>query len=162
MEPILDVFVPGPPVGKQRPRVCVRGGRVFAYTPEKTREWEHAASLIIGADAPRRLTCPVRIEVECYLEQLKTKPKTHPTIKPDIDNIAKAALDACVMSSVIVDDQQVTELVCCKYFAGAMGPGVRIRVFELGSEKTEFGISKTEFGIRHLTLREGKSTKITR
>ena len=46
---VLDVVIPGQPVGKGRPKFVRATGR--AYTPKGTAEWERSAAY--GANAPR-------------------------------------------------------------------------------------------------------------
>ena len=41
-------IIPGPPIGKGRPRGAVRGGFVKMYTPKKTSDWEKSAAMLIG------------------------------------------------------------------------------------------------------------------
>ena len=36
----IKLTIPGPPKGKQRPRICRVNGRSMAYTPKETIEYE--------------------------------------------------------------------------------------------------------------------------
>lgn len=141
--------IEGPPVAKGRPRVSNRGGYPRIYTPQKTAKWEDAAAVILRAawgsskgDAP--LTGPVSVALLVRLPRPKRLTCSHvrtcscsdvvksgaalvaPT-KPDIDNLAKASLDALVRGQVIEDDRQVVGLAVSKHYAAADSePGVTI------------------------------------
>jgi len=52
--------------------------------------------------------------------------ETRPTVKPDVDNIAKAVFDSCLTGIVIRDDNQVVELIVTKYFSDQ--PRVEVRI----------------------------------
>ena len=117
------------PYGKGRPRFSMGSGFPRAYTPEKTRHFEmrfsdcaHGAMMRAGLiptyDAIRlRLIAyfPVpnsyskKKRGECIAGLIK------PTVKPDIDNVIKAALDA--MNGVVyADDKQVFEVIVSKRY----------------------------------------------
>lgn len=96
------VNIPGQPVPKGRPRFT-RGG--FAYTPEKTRKYEKlVAGLAKTAMAGRPpFGCPVKVMVTAFMKMPQMSKKRTadalagyvlPAVKPDADNLAKAALDA--------------------------------------------------------------------
>ena len=121
----LTVRVGGPPVAKGRPRVTRTG---IAYTPAKTRKYEThvrmAAQEAMGQGAP--VEGPLHVAVHAYLPVPKSwsKKKTRaalngdvkPTSRPDVDNYAKAALDA-LDGIVWGDDSQVVRLFVCKEYA---------------------------------------------
>ena len=97
------VNIPGQPVPKGRPRFT-KGG--FAYTPDKTRKYEKlVASLAKTAMAGRPpFGCPVKVMVTAFMRMPQMSKKRTadalagyilPAVKPDADNLAKAALDAC-------------------------------------------------------------------
>lgn len=137
VEPLLSVAIVGAPVGKGRPRVT-RQGR--AYTPEKTRTWEAAASAEIARTWGGRPAWlgPVRVEVDAVgaRPQRLLGKKNHDgrlwrLAKPDADNVAKIAMDALVMARVLGDDIQVVEITRARslYTARNEGPRVEIRMF---------------------------------
>ena len=128
-------FVPGRPVGKARPKFG--GGKV--YTPERTKAYEGLVRQAFLAEY-REAVCegekavfvhiwayfapPVRLseakkEALCGVDYAK---------KPDIDNIAKAILDA-LNGLVYADDRQVTEIYAKKSYAPLEGgEGVLVKV----------------------------------
>jgi Holliday junction resolvase RusA-like endonuclease len=135
---VLDVSVPGEPVGKGRPIFSRATGT--ARTPEKTVAWEekarqHAARVWPHAPMPRDV--PVVVEVEAVagrpqrLLGKRAEPGRLPHLgKPDIDNTIKACLDSLVLAGVLEDDTSVWRCVGVKEYA-AIGelPHVRVRVY---------------------------------
>ena len=116
----VRVTIPGPPVPKPRPRVA----RGRAYTPPRYAAWERGARLLAAASLPWGvlLTVPVRVVCDFYMPIPKSWPaarRAHPGLpegKPDVDNLAKAALDA-MNGTVFVDDAQVVDLSCRKRYS---------------------------------------------
>lgn len=100
----LKLVIDGVPVPKGRPRFTKAG---VAYTPAKTRAYEKQAAIIadIGmrANGLKMFECPVTVMATAYLQLPKSMTKKDraaalsgtllPAKKPDVDNIAKAALD---------------------------------------------------------------------
>jgi len=123
----LQFVIPGPPVGKGRPRFSTAGGKPRSYTPAVTREYEaliaaRAAEAMAGRDP---LKTPLRVMIEATmsipLSWSKTKRQAaldgdvYPS-RPDVDNIAKTVLDG--MNGVVYeDDAQVTHLKVNKKYA---------------------------------------------
>ena len=139
----IEFFVPGTPVGKGRPRAARRGAGVVMFTPEKTAGYEAlvaaAASNAMRAEAGPLFTGPLEAVLEMRIPIPASWSKAHkaaalagtelPTSKPDIDNVAKAILDAC-NGVVFRDDAQVVMLVATKAFSDE--PGVLVVIRECG------------------------------
>ena len=139
----IEFFVPGAPVGKERPRAARRGTGVVMFTPEKTAGYEAlvaaAASNAMRAEAGPLFTGPLEAVLEMRIPIPASWSKAHkaaalagtelPTSKPDIDNVVKAILDAC-NGVVFRDDAQVVMLVATKAFSDE--PGVRVVIRECG------------------------------
>ena len=139
----IEFFVPGTPVGKGRPRAARRGAGVVMFTPEKTAGYEAlvaaAASNAMRAEAGPLFTGPLEAVLEMRIPIPASWSKAHkaaalagtelPTSKPDIDNVAKAILDAC-NGVVFRDDAQVVMLAATKAFSDE--PGVRVVIRECG------------------------------
>ena len=137
----IEFFVPGPPVGKGRPRAARRGAGVVMFTPEKTAGYEAlvaaAASNAMRAEAGPLFTGPLEAVLEMRIPIPASWSKAHkaaalagaelPTSKPDIDNVAKAILDAC-NGVVFRDDSQIVMLTATKAFSDE--PGVRVVIRE--------------------------------
>ena len=137
----IEFFVPETPVGKRRPRAARRGTGVVMFTPEKTAGYEAlvaaAASNAMRAEAGPLFTGPLEAVLEMRIPIPASWSKAHkaaalagtelPTSKPDIDNVAKAILDAC-NGVVFRDDAQVVMLIATKAFSEE--PGVRVVIRE--------------------------------
>ncbi len=123
---IVAFQVPGKPFGKQRPRVNTRTHR--AYTPKQTMDYEKRI-----ANAYRRTTkykapkdTPVQMTIYAYHQVPKSAPKKRvgamlddrilPTVKPDIDNIAKVVIDG-LNKVAYEDDNQIVDLRVVKRYA---------------------------------------------
>lgn len=130
--------VPGVPVGKARPRVTLRGGRVWAYTPAKTRVYEEevrsVARLVFGKPllgplgADLTLCFPVPASWSRTKKSLALQGQIRPTGKPDCDNAIKGIFDA--MNGVAYkDDSQVVLLTAEKKYAER--PCAHVRIWQL-------------------------------
>jgi len=120
--------VPIKPKGQGRPRFG-RGGH--AYTPEPTRAYNNALrdhfKKTWGDREALTGALIVRIEAEFQLPKSASKKgRAHHVQRPDVDNVAKAALDALmpevrkhkiIWPGVIRDDAQVVELTVKKYWS---------------------------------------------
>jgi Holliday junction resolvase RusA-like endonuclease len=119
----LQFTVPGEPRGKGRPRFTRRG---FAYTDTATRDYE----TLIACRASEAMPCaPVETPVSVRIDIYKGIPKSWTRAKrlramdgqeipgkPDLDNVAKAVLDA-LNGVVYADDVQVTRLLVTKQYS---------------------------------------------
>lgn len=112
--------IPGPPQGKGRPRVTVRGGHTHGYTPAKTAQYERAVRQAYnlsycGADA---LTTPIELQITAYMPIPESWPRSKkaaalaevikPTVKPDGSNILKSIEDA-LNGLAYQDDKQIVK-----------------------------------------------------
>lgn len=132
----LQFIVPGEPQGKGRPRF----GNGRTYTPAKTIEYERRIARK-AAEAMRHFphdltTLPVRVRIDVYKGVAKswTKAKRARALdgqevpgKPDLDNVAKAVLDA-LNAVVYADDVQVVRLLVTKQYS--MEPRLVVTVKE--------------------------------
>lgn len=106
-------------VGKERPRVNSYTGMI--YTPNRTKDYETLIKQYFKIKYPNHVELEGRLNVEiiAYIKIPKNtsnKKKEEmlqgnitPTRKPDIDNIAKSALDA-MNKFVFRDDNQVSKI----------------------------------------------------
>ena len=123
---ILDTL----PESYKRARLSLYGGSSHVHNDPKYKRYKYGLTYLLmneinklGLSMDTLRNMPVKLECKFYLpppvsmlrktlEPWKTLPHTK---KPDIDNLAKALLDA--MSGVIfVDDNQVIELNCKKAY----------------------------------------------
>lgn len=131
--------VPGQPYGKGRPRASSRGGFVRMYTPATTLAYE--AEIARLAEMARGdwpvLATPMSLRVIAHHAIPVSWPKRKQLQalngevipgKPDLDNVAKAVLDA--LNGVIYeDDKQVIRLVAEKRYS--VEPRVEVYVHEV-------------------------------
>ena len=135
------VVVPGPPVGKGRPRAFAikkgaRAGQIAMHTPAKTRTYEALvqgrAIEAMGTRPP--MTCPVLLTIEAFFPIPESWPawkraaaladEIRPTTKPDFDNIMKV-LDA-FNGVVWIDDSRVVSARMRKVYSEV--PRLEIKV----------------------------------
>ena len=131
--------VPGQPYGKGRPRASSRGGFVRMYTPATTLAYESEIARLAEmarGDWPV-LATPMSLRVIAHHAIPASWPKRKQLQalngevipgKPDLDNVAKAVLDA--LNGVIYeDDKQVIRLVAEKRYS--VEPRVEVYVHEV-------------------------------
>lgn len=126
--------VPGPPVGKGRPRFTRIGQHVRTYTPTATTEYERTvaqyARLAMGdpADFPAGPVSVAIWAIAARPQRLCRKADPDGLLwrqaKPDADNVAKAVLDAL---SPWFADERVGMLTVRSLYA-ERGAGARVRV----------------------------------
>ena len=100
--------VPGPPVGKERPRVARSG----TYTPPRTVAYEQQVAWTALPKMRGMTPCAedgVSVRVDIYPSNRKT---------PDVDNVLKAVLDA-LQGVVYQNDRQVTQAAVTRHPVGA-------------------------------------------
>jgi Holliday junction resolvase RusA-like endonuclease len=144
--PFFSLDVAGVPVPKGRPRVT-RAGHV--YTPQKTREYEgrirNVTMILMAGRKPLETPCIVHVGVFFEPPRSLSKKKRAElfdaggfhAIKPDLDNVVKAALDGiCGENMAILDDKQIVEICCYKTYAEAAK--LSIDVFEVTSGVDRF------------------------
>lgn len=140
---ITCFMVPGRPQGKARPKVNTYTHR--AYTPTATKNYETAVRTCYMNAAPpgeRLHAGSVRVQIMAYYPIPKNWNKAEkraamageklPEVKPDLDNCAKAILDA-LNGLAYEDDSAVTDLTVCKRYA-EIGHVV-VRIESGGDEK---------------------------
>lgn len=132
----VTLIIPGVPVAKGRPKFARRGNFISAYTPDKTRKYEELVSELarkLMANKPP-FDCPIKVLAVAYMPipQMSIKKTADaiagyilPAKKPDIDNLAKAALDAC-NGIIWRDDALICSLLVKKRYAAI--PRLEIQV----------------------------------
>ena len=129
----ITFSVPGDPVPQPRARVTTRGGFARAYVPKDHAVHASRQALQLAAiDAGlRNDTATVQVVIDAVF----ARPKSHLTKKgvkatapalprPDVDNVAKAVLDA--IGPILGDDAQVSRLVVEKSYGTEARTTVRI------------------------------------
>lgn len=113
----LEATIKGKPIVWARAADRRLGGR---YTPGPYRSWKTLASQVIALMGRyRRLEGEISVTIDLYADRVEVKATTlepgdnrrQPTgLTGDIDNYAKAVLDAMQTAGVIADDIAVAEL----------------------------------------------------
>lgn len=129
----VQFTVPGPPVAKGRPRF----GKHGTYTPPKTAAYEQLVrACYLAQCGGQKLTGALQVSLLALFPIPKSAPKKAraemlsggklPDKKPDLDNIAKAVLDA-LNGVAYGDDAQVTDLLARKRYGDPPGVTAVIR-----------------------------------
>lgn len=114
----LRFTVPIPAVGKGRPRVVGHGGKVHAFTPEKTRTFERIVALHARVAVSRMANWPkdahyhlsVRVHADSVDVEVIPLTKIKRATRFDLDNVAKAVADA-LNTIAYADDRAIVELL---------------------------------------------------
>jgi Holliday junction resolvase RusA-like endonuclease len=129
----ITFSVPGDPVPQPRARVSTAGGFARAYVPKThpVHAYRHAIQLAAIDAGLRNDTATVQVVIDAVF----ARPKSHMNKKgvkadapqlprPDVDNLAKAVLDA--IGPILGDDTQVSRLVVEKSYGTEARTTVRI------------------------------------
>jgi Holliday junction resolvase RusA-like endonuclease len=125
--------IAGEPVPQPRPRVSTRGGFARAYVPKEHPVHAYRKAIAEAADEAGLVAQDEPLNV--VIDAVFARPKSHltragvkPTAprlpRPDVDNLAKAVLDA--LQDVIGDDTLVARLVVEKSYGQEARTTVRI------------------------------------
>jgi Holliday junction resolvase RusA-like endonuclease len=124
MTPIV-IELAGEPKGKGRPRHTRAG---LTYTPARTRSQEAALGWAAAAAMQGRkpLEGALRVSIETFVsvptswskkkQRMALAGEIVPTTKPDADNVAKLAADAC-NTIVWRDDSQIADMRITKRYS---------------------------------------------
>lgn len=120
---MIELFIPGDPIAKKRPRFVRRGKFVGTYNSQETEEGRFLLS--VREQYKRELLeGPLRVEMLFLFPRpqshygkkgLKSSAPAYHTKKPDLDNLVKFAKD-CLNNEVWNDDCQVTRLTVVKKY----------------------------------------------
>lgn len=134
----MTIYIPGDPVGKERPRHTKNG---HTYTPEKTKAYEAKVAAAFYKAHGKRLDGPVFLAITAYMPIPKRATKADraameagtrlPMKRPDADNIAKVCMDA-LNGLAYHDDAQVIGLSVLKRYGE---PHVEINI--MGGDKLD-------------------------
>jgi len=125
--------VAGQPVPQPRPRVSTAGGFARAYVPKDHPVHAYRQSLAAAARGAGLTATgePLNVVIDAVFERPKShtkksgvKPDAPKLPRPDVDNIAKAVLDA--LQDVMGDDSLVARLVVEKSYGTEARTTVRV------------------------------------
>lgn len=137
--PILSLALDITPMPAPRPRTrafLVKGKPIVSvYNPAEYTAWKKATADAINdeldlvlADLPPEtfpLRGPVTVGLIVTVKRPRTTKLAHP--KPDVDNYAKAVLDAMTQAQVWEDDEQVAFLAVQKKWGDEDSIGIEVR-----------------------------------
>lgn len=146
---MIEIRIPGAPQGKGRARsMRLKSGQTIHYTPEKTRTYEGVIkSLAIDAmgdglpfGGPLELeivcTYPVAASWPAWKRELALAGQLAATVKPDLDNVAKAVKDA-LNGVVWGDDTQVIRALITKVYGERPQVIARVRPLQQLAAQTK-------------------------
>lgn len=121
----VHFIIPGRPVGKGRPRFTKKG---HCWTPDKTVEYERDIKMAYWStyghrkyEADKALAVDIVLyyprpkRMAKYKRLMAQKGVLRPTVKPDVDNVIKAILDA-LNGVAFEDDRQIVQIECEKWY----------------------------------------------
>jgi Holliday junction resolvase RusA-like endonuclease len=123
-------FVAGLPAPQgSKSAVVIKGRAVIIDDNSKSlRAWRKsvaaAAEVALGYGAPP--LGPVKLSLGFVLPRGVTVTRPAPSVRPDLDKLVRAVMDAVTASGAWGDDAQVVELHCSKVYGAA--PGVHVLV----------------------------------
>ena len=118
---MLEFTIPIKPQGKARHRTRVviinRKPVAMQYADPKAVKYEKAIrDAVIAQYKGDPLDGPLIVSIYAWIKKPKSSKLTHPSVKPDADNIAKAVLDS-LNGFLWFDDKQVCQLSIHKVYA---------------------------------------------
>ena len=124
----IGIFVAGTPAPQGSKRfVGVHGGKgiMIESAGDKVKSWraDVREAFAYALDAP--LTGPIHVEVRFYLRRpasVSQRRRPLPTVKPDLDKLARSTLDALKSAGVYGDDSQVVAFTVSKFYADTDQP----------------------------------------
>lgn len=130
----------GKPQAQKRPRMSIqkRGAKVFPHVYDSQKEErsemrKHIMQQMRDKRILRHLEGCLSVNMIFHMPTPKNKLKTHLNkphdTKPDIDNLAKFALDT-LNGLVFEDDKSISELLCKKIYSDT--PRTEITICEIG------------------------------
>ena len=132
---MIELKIPGPPMGKQRPIVTRRG----AFTPKKTVNYENYVKELYIINKFPKLEGYISMSVKAYYPIPKSTSKKKkeqmlqgillPDKKPDADNVLKGICDA-LNTIAYDDDKQIIEMAILKRYSKDPCVVVRLKKYE--------------------------------
>jgi len=147
---VYETYIYGTPVPQGSARAFNRGGKVVVTSDNpKLKNWRALSTFVLKSDIAKvaQFDGPVAVNLAFYFE----RPKSHlngsgslrkgysssHTVKPDLDKLVRAILDAGTDAAVWHDDAQVVRLTASKQYVGSSGkeslPGVRVQIWKEGT-----------------------------
>lgn len=136
----VTFFVAGIPVPQGSKTAYVVGKRAVLTDANKAtlKPWRAEVTRVARAswlDRAQLLGVPVHVRAVFVFERPKSVKRDAPSVKPDVDKLARALLDAVTDAGVWKDDSQVTDLHVEKVYGAA--PGVHVVISRADAPLTE-------------------------
>lgn len=136
MDPVtlLEMRVDGQPAPQGSKKAFQRGSKIvlveMSARVKPWRELVHAqAHAVLGAHTPE--SGPIAVRIDFLMQAPKRRWRDLPLGRPDVDKLARAALDG-LTGIAFADDSQVVDLhVTKRYAAAGESPGAHITVIRL-------------------------------
>ena len=127
--PTVTLNVAGIPAAQPRQRFARRGNFVHTYTPDTADGWKAAIEAeAIKSGVKIGKGVPIKLTIMLKMPRPKSRPVEIPHIvKPDLDNLAKAVMDALSDAGIWHDDAQVYRLYASKCYS-SQPPGATIEL----------------------------------
>lgn len=126
----VTLNVAGIPAAQPRQKFARRGNYVHTYTPKSADSWKsaiRAEAIKSGVQIGKGV--PVALSIVFTMPRPKSRAgEIQHVVKPDIDNLAKAVMDALSDAGVWHDDAQVYRLYVSKGYWGKQ-TGAEIGLF---------------------------------
>lgn len=124
---MIEITIAGEPKAQARPRFRFRGKGV--YSP-KTDWYKTVYADLVKHYPNLTLVGPLHMDIIFNMPKPKTLKRLYPDVRPDLDNLAKAVMDACNQAKIWHDDSQVIALTLVKMYSNT--PGAKITINMIG------------------------------
>jgi crossover junction endodeoxyribonuclease RusA len=140
-----ETYIYGTPVPQGSARAFNHGGRVVVTSDNvNLKKWRTFCAFVLRKDITAKVVGPVGVNLAFYFD----RPKSHLTssgslrkgyssshiVKPDLDKLVRAILDAGTDAGIWHDDAQVVRLTATKQYVALAGqqamPGVHVRIWK--------------------------------
>lgn len=135
----MIIYIPGDPVGKQRPRVA----NGHAYTPQRTKDYQSKVAWAWKQAKGPKIEGPVLMRIVWHHRIPKRTAKANraamlkseimPTTRPDLDNVCKSIMDG-LNGVAYDDDSQIVSLTAIRRYAEVSGVFVEVENERLHSD----------------------------
>lgn len=109
--------IPGPQGSKKEVGKRKNGSAILIESSKKVKPWRTAVTAVARKYCKHVLEGAVKVEIIFYMPRPKQLPKgrTHPSVYPDADKLARSTFDA-LSGIAFKDDSQVTHLKALKRY----------------------------------------------
>jgi Holliday junction resolvase RusA-like endonuclease len=127
---IVEFFVPGDPIPQGSKRNFGKG-RMIDANP-RLKQWRATIGLHASLNAKETITGPCHVELTFRMHRGASVTRKYPSVKPDVDKLARSVLDGLhINSKVFADDSLVIGLTALKFYADKGKQGVDIRIITI-------------------------------